>query len=336
MKKTVSQILFILLIITIGMSSVFISEVKADSKAGLSVSSATVGGTINVSLSLPADVVGAQATIKITYSDGSSNSKELVYLNYGGVTSENLVTFPASVAGNATISATNIVLSGSTGTIENGGSKSQTITIKSNTPDPTPAPTPIPTPEPTQNPTSAPTATPKATPTSTPKATPTPTPTAKNPSFKDVKETVYATSGINVRSSCSSKSNDNKIGGLTKGQSVTRTGTSDEWSRILFNGKEAYVATKYLTTQKPEEDENETSENEVETEEVEDNTNAEESNSNEITEEEKINKVKEEIGVLPEVGNNIADKMFVIVTLITLGGIIYVGIIRWKRTCKKD
>ena len=38
--------------------------------------------------------------------------------------------------------------------------------------------------------------------------------------FKNVNETVYVVNGCNVRSSCSTETNSNKIGGLVKGQAV--------------------------------------------------------------------------------------------------------------------
>ena len=65
---------------------------------------------------------------------------------------------------------------------------------------------------------------------------------------------MYATTTVNVRSSYST--NSDKLGSLTKAQSVTRTGigTGDAagWSRIEFNGKVAYVSSDYLSATKPQ------------------------------------------------------------------------------------
>ncbi len=77
--------------------------------------------------------------------------------------------------------------------------------------------------------------------------------TNPEPTFQEVNETVYATtSGVNIRESYSTSSKS--IGALKEGQEYTRTGKgSNDWSRISYNGKTAYVYSKYLTTTKPAE-----------------------------------------------------------------------------------
>ena len=71
--------------------------------------------------------------------------------------------------------------------------------------------------------------------------------------FTDCNETVYATTTVNVRDTYSTSGN--KVGSLTKAQSVKRTGTGQGeaagWSRIEFNGQVAYVNSDYLSTTKP-------------------------------------------------------------------------------------
>ena len=110
------------------------------------------------------------------------------------------------------------------------------------------------------------TATPEQTNQTEPETTPTPgsvsTPIKENTAapqetdslFTDCSETMYATTTVNVRSSYST--NSDKLGSLTKAQSVTRTGigTGDAagWSRIEFNGKVAYVSSDYLSATKPQ------------------------------------------------------------------------------------
>lgn len=110
------------------------------------------------------------------------------------------------------------------------------------------------------------TATPEQTTQTAPETTPTPesvsTPAQENTAapqetdslFTDCSETMYATTTVNVRSSYST--NSDKLGSLTKAQSVTRTGigTGDAagWSRIEFNGKVAYVSSDYLSATKPQ------------------------------------------------------------------------------------
>ena len=74
--------------------------------------------------------------------------------------------------------------------------------------------------------------------------------------FTDVNETVYATGTVNIRASYTTDSE--KLGSLSVGQSVTRTGTAiagteaEGWSRIqLSDGSIVYVSNKYLSTTKP-------------------------------------------------------------------------------------
>ena len=129
-------------------------------------------------------------------------------------------------------------------------------------------------------------------------------PEIKNPDFKKVDETVYAVKNCNVRSSCSTEVNDNKIGGLMAGQEVKRTGVGGNWSRIIYNGKEAYVYSSLLSTEPPVEEEPEN--------EVEDNFKNE------------LDLLKEDIGVLPEVGTNIATVSFVGIAIFALAAVLIV------------
>lgn len=72
--------------------------------------------------------------------------------------------------------------------------------------------------------------------------------------FTEVNETVWATGTVNLRSGPSTE--DEKVGALNKGNSVTRigigTGDYASWSKVkLSDGSEVYVASSYLTTTKP-------------------------------------------------------------------------------------
>ena len=79
----------------------------------------------------------------------------------------------------------------------------------------------------------------------------TPVPEEVGPKFTEVNETVYATTSVNVRSSYSADSD--KVGSLSAGASVTRTGVGDNgWSRIVYGDSVAYVNSSYLTTTKPD------------------------------------------------------------------------------------
>ncbi len=83
--------------------------------------------------------------------------------------------------------------------------------------------------------------------------------------FKDVNETVYVykTESVNVRELDSASSK--RLGGLSKDTAVTRTGISTDgsWSRVIYNGKTAYISSDYLTKEKPEEPETNTVTNTV-------------------------------------------------------------------------
>lgn len=130
-------------------------------------------------------------------------------------------------------------------------------------------------------------------------------PKEEEPEFTDVNETMYAKQDCNVRKSWTTESD--KAGYLLLGQEVKRTGVGNNgWSRIEYEGKNAYVATRLLTDKKieqVEEPENKVVENAV---------------KNTLTKEEKLKIIKEEVGVLPEVGNNIAEKFYIIAVIIAV------------------
>jgi exopolysaccharide biosynthesis protein len=67
--------------------------------------------------------------------------------------------------------------------------------------------------------------------------------------YKEVNETVYAISTVNIRKGPST--DYPKLGSLNKGDSITRIGIGDNgWSKVLYNGQEAYIHSDYLTTEK--------------------------------------------------------------------------------------
>lgn len=130
--------------------------------------------------------------------------------------------------------------------------------------DPAPstsAPEPIATPEPIKD--TAPEPEPEQTPAAPVETEDTQPPEETEPQeaeqvqlFTEVNETVYATGTVNIRASYTADSD--KLGSLSVGQSVTRTGTSiagteaEGWSRVeLSDGTTAYISNKYLSTTKP-------------------------------------------------------------------------------------
>lgn len=390
MKKILFQVSLILLIMCIGMLSVFITNVNADSIAGLNCpSSVNVGNNFTVALILPANAYSAQANVTVKYSDGTSSSQNLVYMS-GMNDFPNSVTLNAKVAGNATVTVSGIVISDSSGnTVESGGSKSATMNIVGNTTPSTPSENggtstgSSQTQNPNNNSNNNPPETPQVTfsdvsetvyttercnvrksySTSSEKITTlskgatvkrtgvsssgwsrveyngavcyissqyltTTKPVEEQVNFNDVEEKVYAKQNCNLRKSWSTDSD--KVGYLTEGEEVTRTGIADNgWSRINYNGQVVYVASRLLSTEKIEPVE-ETEEQDSEETEI------EETEEQEPTEEEILAEIKEEIGVLPEVGNNIATILYMIVTCIAIIGIL-VGnyYLKKKGTVKK-
>lgn len=74
--------------------------------------------------------------------------------------------------------------------------------------------------------------------------------TITEPTFKSANDKVYATGDINIRKSYSADSD--KIGTLKAGESVTRTGISENgWSKVSYNGGTGYIKTSLLTTEEP-------------------------------------------------------------------------------------
>lgn len=68
--------------------------------------------------------------------------------------------------------------------------------------------------------------------------------------YKNVNETVYANTTVNIRTGPSTK--HEKIGQLSAGQSIARIGVGDNgWSKVLYNDKPAYMFSDYLQTTKP-------------------------------------------------------------------------------------
>ena len=69
--------------------------------------------------------------------------------------------------------------------------------------------------------------------------------------FEDRNEVVYAIANVNIRAAAST-AGGNPISVLAKGNQITRTGYDSEWSRVDYNGTSCYIASRYLSTEKPE------------------------------------------------------------------------------------
>ena len=64
-------------------------------------------------------------------------------------------------------------------------------------------------------------------------------------------ETVYATENVNIRTKPTTESE--KVALLKKGESITRIGEADGWSKVLYEGEEWYITSEYLSLTPPEE-----------------------------------------------------------------------------------
>ena len=226
MKSFINKVFLILLII-IAINFFSVYKVNAESVAGLNCpSSVNMGDNFSVALILPSNAYSAEASVTIKFSDGTTDTKKIVFMN-GMNDFPNSVTFNAKVSGTATITASNIIISDSlSNAIENGGSKVGTVNIVGTS--------------------TAPATTGNSADNSSNNSNPVDT----TITFKEVNETVYVTSSCNVRESYSTSSN--KLGKLNAGSSIIRTGIADNgWSRVNYNGKVAYISSQFLTTEKP-------------------------------------------------------------------------------------
>lgn len=89
--------------------------------------------------------------------------------------------------------------------------------------------------------------------------------TTKTATYEEVNETVYAIKTANIRTGPTIEYN--KIGELEEGVAITRIGIGDNgWSKVLYNGEEAYMYSLYLTPTPivAQEDSNETEDEVVE------------------------------------------------------------------------
>ena len=82
--------------------------------------------------------------------------------------------------------------------------------------------------------------------------------TAPAPEFKAVSDTVYVkTNGgsVRVRSSCDTSTSDNVVANVGNATELTRTGTSEKWDRVEYEGKTVYISSDFVTTEVPKEPE---------------------------------------------------------------------------------
>ena len=186
----------------------------------------------------------------------------------------------------------------------------------------------------TQDPNGSTTTTTNTTTNTNTNTTNTTTTTVAEPKWTETGDTVYATTNMNVRKSWDKSSES--IGGLMKGDKTTRIAVgSNGWDKIKYEGKTAYVLSSLLTTQVVEPDKKEetnttnTNTNTTNTTNTvaESNTNKVDVTENMAAEEKDVyNQLIEEVGVLPAVGRNFADYVYVIGLFVVLAMVGFVGV----------
>ena len=73
---------------------------------------------------------------------------------------------------------------------------------------------------------------------------------ASQAAFQDVEEKVYTTARVNLRREPSLEAEVITV--LSQNLPLERTGVSEAWSRVSWNGEEGYVSSSYLTTEEPQ------------------------------------------------------------------------------------
>lgn len=160
----------------------------------------------------------------------------------------------------------------------------------------------------------------------------------KTPTSVQKNETMYVQERCNIRASYSVDSD--RVGGLDAGTEVKVIEEySNGWYKIEYEGGNAYIKSGILRSTPPAIEENKSQEQEenVTSEEPKQETISEEDMSeNETiqTEEtsvqdvekmdEEYTKIINDIGVLPEVGKNLADYLYIICVFLAIGMIIYI------------
>ena len=82
--------------------------------------------------------------------------------------------------------------------------------------------------------------------------------TARRRNLKQFPITVYVkTNGgsVRVRSSCDTSTSDNVVANVGNATELTRTGTSEKWDRVEYEGKTVYISSDFVTTEVPKEPE---------------------------------------------------------------------------------
>lgn len=145
----------------------------------------------------------------------------------------------------------------------------------------------------------------------------------EEPKWTDKNDTVYSLADVNVREGWGTSYKT--VGGLSVGDEVKRIATGENgWSKIEYEGKTAYVSSKYLTTDKAKVDEKLA---ELEEDTVDENTTVDDNTvTNEAVDQDIYNTIVDEIGVLPQVGTSTGDYIYYISMIASIVMVAVVGV----------
>ena len=231
MKKKISQISLILLIMIIGI--LFAIKVYA-ADAELTVPSGIrEGDSFTVTVTIPSEAVGYQGIIKVYYKSKGITDSSGFLMKLTGMDGGNFshpgnmaATFTAKATGEVVISVEECVISDKDfNPFKNPSAKNITIAEKQTTPPASSTPSTPNTPSTPSNPTTPSTPLTPSTP-----STDKPSTSTTTPKFTDVNETVYTTTRCNLRESYSTSSN--RVATVNAETKLTRKGVGDNgWSK---------------------------------------------------------------------------------------------------------
>lgn len=339
----------------------FTNYVVEAAEASISATSPALGDNVTVTVNLPAETFAYEGAIVVTFSNGTSVTSEQYASFEGQADFTRTLSFStkADIAGKGTAKIQGLILSNAQAQqINSNSTVSTSFTVTCNhtysdwttqshnpavqerkcsacgdttyrdTPGYTPPVQNTTTPEPVNN-----TVVNETKPVNNTTVTNTTTNEVKNEVKeeivvtikREVKSTMYVdpeVSSCNVRNADSTKAEI--IGGLRSGNKVQVTGiTSNGWYRIKYGSGVGYVYDEALTDEEPVENEvvNNTTVNNTVNNVVENEL----ENTTDNSFENEIDILENTIGVIPEVGNNITNVLFIVVTIISLGYVFYLS-----------
>ena len=245
MKKMFKRLFIIVIFVLIVLLTCNIDSMAATAGISASSTKVSVGDSVNINVSANA----ATWNLKV---NGSGVSDSIVGVN---MDVENQATNKSYKLDTSKAGTYTITLSGDITDADGTPQKisqTTTVTVEEKVTEPAQEPKKEETPKETPKETT------QETPQETKKETPKEEPKQAEPKFKDVNELVYVdpqkVNSVNVRQGYTTSTT--LLGSIKAGESVTRTGIGDNgWSRVTYNGKTAYIITSALTTTKPEEKE---------------------------------------------------------------------------------